>query len=222
MKRIIKQGSPIWFEDWKNNFKAVNNRKAHYKNDFSTDDIDGINRRRRLRGDLVNEQGQICCYCMRRISINSSHIEHFLPKESFKEQDLSYENLLASCNGEGSVIVDEEHCGHRKDNWWRDDMISPTNIEAEKIFKYSPNGKINSVRGKTTSNIAQEMIQNLGLDSFHLERDRRQAIEASEVFDDEGYSGEEIRSFIEYYSNKDNGAYVPYCKAIIDCLEEML
>ena len=39
---------------------------------------------------------------------------------------------------------------------------------------------------------------------------------------DKEYSEEEIRSFIEYYSNKDNGTYVPYCKAIIDCLEEML
>ena len=44
-------------------------------------------------------------------------------------------------------------------------------------------------------------------------------IEVGTVYE---YSEEEIRSFIEYYSNKDNGAYVPYCKAIIDCLEEML
>ena len=222
MKRINKQESPQWFEDWKRNFKAENNRNAHYKNDFSADDADGINRRRRLRESLVNEQGKICCYCMRRISTDSSHIEHFLPKDFFADQDLSYENLLASCNGEGTMATEDEHCGHRKDNWWREDMISPTDIEVEKIFEYLPNGKMNSVRGRATSNIAQEMIHNLGLDSFHLERDRRQAIEASEVFDDVEYSEEEIRSFIEYYSNKDHGVYVPYCKAIIDCLEEML
>lgn len=101
-------------------------------------------------------------------------------------------------------------------------MVSPTDIEVEKIFKYHTNGKVNSARGKAASDIAQEMIHNLGLDSFHLERDRRQAIEASEVFDDEDYSEEEIRDFIDYYSNKDNGVYVPYCKAIIDCLKEML
>ncbi|MFR4733666.1 MAG: hypothetical protein ACLT9J_07135 [Agathobacter rectalis] len=49
-----------------------------------------------------------------------------------------------------------------------------------------------------------------------------QAIQASEVFDDEDYTDDEIRSFIEYYSNKNNGEYEPYCKAIVDCLEEML
>ena len=101
-------------------------------------------------------------------------------------------------------------------------MISPTDIEVEKVFKYSPNGKISSIGGRTTSNIAQEMIHNLGLDSYHLERSRREAIEASEVFDDVEYSDESIRGFIEYYSNMDNGVYVPFCKAIVDCLEEML
>lgn len=222
MKKIDKQESPQWFEDWKNNFKIDNNRDAHYKTDFSTQDTDGTNRRRKLRECFINEQGKICCYCMRRISIDSSHIEHFLPKESFPDKDLLYDNLFASCNGEETIIEEEEHCGHRKDNWWRADMLSPSDVEVEKVFKYFPNGKISSVRGRATSNIAQEMIHNLGLDSFHLERDRKQAIEASEVFDDVEYSEEDIRRFIEYYSRKDKGIYVPYCKAIIDCLEEML
>lgn len=222
MKKINKQDPPQWFEDWKRNFKTVNNRNAHYKNDFSTDDAEGKNRRQRLRENLVNEQGKICCYCMRRISTNSSHIEHFFPQDAFTDKDLCYENLLASCNGEETLVADDEHCGHRKNNWWREDMVSPTDIEVEKIFKYHTNGKVNSARGKAASDIAQEMIHNLGLDSFHLERDRRQAIEASEVFDDEDYSEEEIRDFIDYYSNKDNGVYVSYCKAIIDCLKEML
>ena len=101
-------------------------------------------------------------------------------------------------------------------------MISPTDMEVEKVFKYSANGKISSVSGRKTSNVAQEMIQNLGLDSYHLERNRREAIEASEVFDEIEYSDEDIRNFIDYYSNMDNGAYVPFCKAIVDCLEEML
>ena len=136
--------------------------------------------------------------------------------------DLTYENMFASCNGEATIILDDEHCGHRKNNWFRDDMLSPTDAEVEKVFKYSANGKISAVRNRPSSNAAQDMIHNLGLDSFHLERDRKQAIQASEMFDDEDYTDDEIRSFIEYYSNKNNGEYEPYCKAIVDCLEEML
>ena len=159
---------------------------------------------------------------MRRISNNSAHIEHFYPQESYQDRDLLYENMFASCNGEATPILEDEHCGHRKNNWFRDDMLSPTDIEVEKAFKYSANGKISAVRNRTSSNVAQDMIHNLGLDSFHLERDRKQAIQASEVFDEEDYTDDEIRSFIEYYSNKNNDEYEPYCKAIVDCLEEML
>ena len=222
MKKINKKESPKWFENWKNNFRKTYNKEPHYNGDFSTNDEDGINRRRKLRDELVNEQGKICCYCMRKISKNTSHIEHFLPKESFLGDDLQYDNLFASCNGEGTFIECDEHCGHRKNNWWRDDMLSPLNFEVEKAFRYTVNGKIDSVKGRATENVAQDMIHNLGLDSFHLERDRKEAIEASEVFDEEEYSEEDVRSFIDYYSHMDNGAYVPYCMAIIDCLEEML
>ena len=139
MKQINKSSAPQWFEQWKSDFVEVNNRQPHYKVDFAGNDSDGIERRRMLREALINEQGKICCYCMRRIYNNSAHIEHFFPQESFRDMDLTYENMFASCNGEATIILDDE-----------------------------------------------------------------------------------IRSFIEYYSNKNNGEYEPYCKAIVDCLEEML
>lgn len=222
MKRIVKGESPEWFEEWKDVFRIEKGREPHYKGDFSTGDVDGANRRKRLKKQLIEEQGCICCYCMKYISEKNTHIEHFHPKDTFKDEDLMYENLFASCNGEGEVIEQNEHCGHRKDNWYREDMVSPTNPEVEKMFKYSLDGRISGRRNRSTENIAQEMIKNLGLDTYHLVRSRKEAIEASEVFEDEEYSSEEIRSFIEYYLEKDNGKYVPYCKAIIDCLQEML
>ena len=90
--------------------------------------------------------------------------------------------------------------------------LSPTDAEVEKVFKYSANGKISAVRNRPSSNVAQDMIHNLGLDSFHLERDRKQAIQASEVFDDEDYTDDEIRSFIEYYGSITNlmGFRIPH------------
>lgn len=222
MKKINKQNSPVWFETWKNDFENTEGRKPHYKNDFSTDNADGSNRRIRLRSHLVAEQGYICCYCMNAITADSSHIEHFWPKETFRDIDLEYTNLLASCNGEGTIIFDEEHCGHKKENWWHEDMVSPVDMKIENMFKYSIDGKIHSIRGQEDANIADIMIHNLGLNSFHLERNRRQAIEASEVCEEEDYSEEDIRDFIDYYSNMDNGKYVPYCQAIVDCLKDLL
>lgn len=221
MKRIDKETSPEWFETWKQEFRSINSREAHYKNDFSSDDSDGRDRRQRLRERLIKEQGHICCYCMKRISLNDSHIEHFWPKAFFPHKDLEYSNMFASCNGDGTVLLDE-HCGHKKDDWWKKDMIPPTEAVVEEMFQYSVDGKIHSAQRKSTTNIAQEMIIQMGLDSFHLNRNRREAIEASEVFDEEEYSNEDIRDFIDYYSNKDNEKYVPYCMAIVDCLKDCL
>lgn len=221
MKKINKEDSPEWFESWKQDFKNTNGREAHYKNDFSSNDSDGETRRRKLRKLLVEEQGYICCYCMKRITLNTSHIEHFWPKRFFNQIDLDYNNMLASCNGDGTILLDE-HCGHKKDNWWIRDMISPTKAEIEQTFKYTVDGKIHSVQKKPTTNIAQEMITKMGLDSYHLERNRREAIEGSEVFDEAEYSHEDIWDFINYYSNKDNDAYIPYCMAIVDCLKDRL
>ena len=222
MKKIDKREAPEWFERWKNAFYVANGRKAHYKNEFSTNDAAGAVRRERLKRALIEEQGSICCYCMKRITVGDSHIEHFYPKDRFGDIDMDYNNLFASCNGEGISNIYEEHCGHRKDNWWRADVISPTDIEVEKVFKYSLNGEIHSVKGRTTSDIAEQMIREMGLDSFYLERERRRAIENSEVFDDADYSEDDIREFVEFYSHKNNGEYVPYCKAIIDCLINMI
>ena len=222
MKKIIKGESPEWFEKWKDAFRERTGREPHYKDDFSTSNVNGAKRRKRLRKQLVEEQGYICCYCMKRISEKTSHIEHFMPKDAFKEKDLLYENLFASCNGEGELGKMREYCGHRKGNWYREDMISPADSIVERAFKYSLNGHIISNANEETSDIAQEMIENFGLDTYHLVRSRKEAIENSEVFDDEEYSPEEIQDFIDYYSERDNGKYIPYCKAIVDCLQDML
>lgn len=221
MKKIDKGAPPEWFEIWKKDFKKANGREAHYKNDFSSDDSDGKKRRQKMRSQLIEEQGHICCYCMKRILLDKSHIEHFWPKAYFPQIDLEYNNMFASCNGVGIISADE-YCGHKKEDWWNENMIPPTKLEIETVFRYSVDGKIHSVPRKPTTDIAQEMIIHMGLDSFHLERNRREAIENSEVFDEEEYSDEDIRDFIDYYSNQDNGKYVPYCMAIVDCLKDCL
>lgn len=136
MKKIDKEDSPEWFETWKRDFRITNGREARYKNDFSTDDLDGKTRRQRLRGQLIREQGCICCYCMKRVSLNSSHIEHFWPKTFFPQIDLEYKNMFASCNGDGTTFLDE-HCGHKKEDWWCEDMVPPTDAEVERILMKS-------------------------------------------------------------------------------------
>ena len=219
VKKITKDKSPQWFEKWKKDFENDNGVKPHYEPDFSNESQESGLRRQKLRKQLVNEQGGICCYCMGRINVSNSHIEHFWPKKDFREMDLDYNNLFASCNGN---YHDEDYCGHKKEDWWINHMISPAEEDAEKVFVYTEDGRISVKKDDSRADVAQKMIENFGLKSYHLERNRREAIEASEVYDDVEYTDDDIRQFIEFYYEKQDGQYIPYCKAIADCLQRMI
>lgn len=209
MKKINKQASPEWFELWKAQFRSANHREPVYKDDLPDD------KRRLLRKTLVEEQGYICCYCMERIGVDSSHLEHFWPKEKFTSLDMDFENMLASCEGNTDG---GDHCGHRKNNWYSERMVIPVKDEIEKMFYYTADGEIHPSGKNEAAAAAKEMIQNLGLDSYHLERNRRNAIAESEVYDDVDYTQDAILDIIDYYKYMDNGKYVPYCRAIEDAL----
>ncbi len=214
MKRIIKSDPPEWFERWKRDFKAAAGRKATYKNDLPERE------RRRLREELLKEQGYICCYCMGRLDIDSSHVEHFRPKGRFPAEDMEYGNLLASCQGIGEDPA-EDHCGHRKDDWYSPLMVSPASPEIEGMFRYGLDGTVYPSGRDEERRGAKEMIDHLGLNSYYLVRNREDAIEASGFFE-EDYSADEIRDLIEYYDNMDRGAYVPYCEAIVEAWRSLL
>lgn len=212
MRKINKGASPEWFEAWKADFRVHNQREPKYKTDFD----DAV--RWKLRKNLLEEQGYICCYCMNRINNNTSHIEHFWPKSQFEEKDMDYANMLASCQG-GKA---SEYCGHKKDDWYLPGMVIPTDARIEDMFSYQEDGDISPKGKDQMSWLGKQMIEHLALDNFHLKRSRRNAIEASEVYDDVKYSDEEIRDFINYYDHKVDGKYLPFCQSIIECLIRQL
>lgn len=71
-----------------------------------------------LRRALLEEQGYICAYCMRRIpqrdynSSEDSRIDHLLCREKHPHEKLSYSNMVICCPG---AIDPHFHCDKRKD-----------------------------------------------------------------------------------------------------------
>ena len=53
-----------------------------------------------IRECLCDEQGYICCYCMRRIEPNgdSMQIAHMKNQEEHQDLDCQYSNMLGSCS----------------------------------------------------------------------------------------------------------------------------
>ena len=58
--------------------------------------------RRDIVGSLVAEQGEICAYCMRRISAQHAHIEHYLVRHPSDE----YRQRLSCRGGKGDYDAD--------------------------------------------------------------------------------------------------------------------
>ena len=74
-----------------------------------------------LRKSLVEEQGYICCYCLKRIPENKADlhhtkIEHFKCQENHSTLDLEYSNLHLACKGNQGQSEKNQTCDTAKAN----------------------------------------------------------------------------------------------------------
>jgi uncharacterized protein (TIGR02646 family) len=168
MRHVVKGAPPPEFEAWK--AMANDDWQPNYGNLQNPDK--GI-----LQKALLDEQGQVCCYCGRSISLGDSHIEHFRPQEQREDLDLAYDNLFASCIREtepGAPL----HCGHAKGHGFDEARhVSPLDPECERRFTYSLAGAILPL-----DESARYMAELLRLDIEFL-RNRRSEV-LKRVFDD--------------------------------------
>lgn len=194
MKRVTKQAEPEAFADWK--AKANEEWQPRY-GDLQHPE------KRALHSALLTEQGGVCCYCGRSISLADSHIEHFRPQEAREDLALDYGNLLASCIREtapGAPL----HCGHAKGSTFEEGLvISPQDVDCERRFIYSSQDGAIYPADKTDKS-AIYMKELLKLDIGFL-RDRR-AEALKNVFDDEFVSSaneEELTRLANAYRTPD-------------------
>ncbi|MCF6183084.1 MAG: TIGR02646 family protein [Bacteroidales bacterium] len=99
--------------------------------------IDDNSRKKQLQKILFDEQSGLCCYCMSRISIEDMTIEHFKPKDKYKQLALKYHNLLASCRTAGQ-------CDNSKGNKELRELYNPADKQKniEDLITYKLNGEI--------------------------------------------------------------------------------
>lgn len=193
MKYIKKNLEPSQFSEWKSSHPG-----ASYKDDLCNfNDSSARAARIALKRSLLAEQKYICCYCECRITDATSHIEHFRPKDAsqFPQLQLDYSNLLASCTKTPTGSLDE-HCGHKKGNFFSIDLVSPQEVDCSSHFGYMMDGSICGLdyRGNLT-------IQKLHLDSALLDTKRKMLIDYFLGFDDV----DELQQEIEDYLNE-NGS----------------
>lgn len=190
MRHVLKGAPPADFEAWK--AKANDDWQPNYGNLQNPE-------KRHLHKALLDEQGQVCCYCGRSITLGDSHIEHFRPQEQRLDLDLAFENLFASCireTGPGAPL----HCGHAKGHEFDEARhVSPLDPACERRFTYSLAGAILPL-----DDAARYMVELLSLDIEFLRNRRLEVLRR--VFDDAfiaSATDAELQSLAQAYREPD-------------------
>lgn len=137
MKHIVKSTEP--------------NSLKNYRNTTPNASYSGIDKKE-VQKSLLAEQGHICAYCMRRISLKRDktlrkpkiEIEHYRSQHLHPNLVLSYGNMLGVCNGNADKADHQLTCDKSKSAYDKshDLTIDPLNVLRIQQVKYAQNGEV--------------------------------------------------------------------------------
>lgn len=136
---------------------------------------------------LLEEQGHICAYCMRRIpetrvlprGVAPVTIEHWFPRKPESGEDigqgLNYRNMFAVCSGNrGCGNKEGLTCDARRGN--EPIKVNPCNADTLRGITYTSSGRIQSSDPEIDEDINERL--NLNSESISLPENRKQVLQA--------------------------------------------
>lgn len=155
MLNISKGAEPEFFYEFK-----------HQHQLRSWDDLKPVAtqlRKHILEREQTVSETALCIYCERRVTLESSHIDHIRPKDPggrYAHLFAEYKNLAVSCCSNSS-------CGHKKGNDYRDDFINPVEDNPAEYMTYETmTGRIVPVNDATKERV-ESTCEMLGLNSCY-------------------------------------------------------
>ena len=219
MKRIQKGSPPGIYSQWCES--VVGTSQSDYR------DIPG-DAKQALLVALLQEQGALCAYTMRRINQLSSHTEHIKPQARCRADqpgsDLDYANLVA-CFPRADMSSAYRYGAQQKADWWEDDgthFVSPLHPSCETRFAFDLHGNIAPVNNNES---AVTTISILKLDHPTLTEDRKRVIEEF-IYGpnrDTPLSPSKATQAIAVVCDRNNQAcFYEFCIAIRDALQDYM
>ncbi|KHT54448.1 hypothetical protein RJ41_08010 [Alteromonas marina] len=101
-----------------------------------------------IKESLLDEQGQLCAYCMGAIKIDTMRIEHWASQTNNANLELDYSNMLACCQGNEGQNPSFYICDKRK---------------ADSDLKYNPSNPRHSILTRLSYD-GQGQIKSLEVD----------------------------------------------------------
>ncbi len=150
---------------------------------------EGLSRYEYLSGDpkkavqqaLLREQGALCAYCMKRISIENLQIEHYIaqnPEDRDYDADLTidYNNMLGVCSGNkyGTGTRERLTCDQHRGNTKL--TVDPRSAASVAKIKYKSDGTVCSDDADIQKDL--EITLNLNCPAARLKENRKSALDA--------------------------------------------
>ena len=177
--------------------------------------------RTKILQDLLQEQGYICAYCMRRISLENATIEHIIGQsykdEDGKEKDTDYDNMLAVCNG--NYCEKENHCDKSRSESQSKGrvklFITPLSKLQMENIKFTHSGKIyyNNLDEESEENFDLNKVLNLNCENIKEKRKRIINMVKS-LLGKYKFDKKFAKKQLEYWESR-NGSYKEYCQVAI-------
>lgn len=181
-----------------------------------------------LRISLLEEQGGLCAYCMRRVSFTrgestATRIEHLKPrslsiKEGKEEETLAYGNMVLCCDGD--IGRNEEyHCDRSKG----DSTIHFNPFDHAVIDTISYSSKNGTIKS-TNPVFDRDFNEILRLNHSRLEKNRLAVLKGLIIeIGRRKWRKKDIADRLSYYSGRtSNGQFHEYCGVIVWYLNKKL
>lgn len=177
------------------------------------------------RTALLDEQGHICCFCMRRITKRAMKIAHWAPQSPSPKQTMNWGNVMGACpggDGERGVI---KHCDTHQGSTPL--TVNPANPDqqCERFIRYLRNGEIYS----NDPEIHKDLQKTLNLNTAVHVPKRQEIIDCLESTLEKrlGQKGlwpaHELEREIARWNRRDkDGMLKEYCQVAIYYLEKWL
>lgn len=179
---------------------------------------------------LLEEQGCLCAYCMRRISLENVQIEHYLPQHPQSENydpalTIDYRNMLAVCSGNKKQAGKFENltCDqHRGNEPLTVDPRDPVSIEK---IKYKTDGTICSSDAEIEQDL--NITLNLNCPASYLKENRKAALDAVKQALHDKFPGkkvpkQQLERMLKQFQVKTNGRYAEFAGVIIWYLKRQI
>lgn len=184
-----------------------------------------------IRESLLIEQGFLCAYCMQRINVDNTTIEHYIPQNprnlSIDESlSIAYSNMLAVCCGNTEIgkhkneneLICDKHRGNKPLT------VNPLDMHSVEKIRYRSDGTIYSDDADIQKDLHETL--NLNCEAVLLKQNRKSVLDAVKrnIFNKNKntLSKRQLENMLTKIQQKRDGKYNPFIGIAIWYLKKKL